>query len=85
MFLDPVARLNFQPDTTTLIDGEWSIRIPLKDKSNLIQIENTGELVQSWRASLGLPDFENEKRSNRLEISMSAEAGRLVSSYPERG
>ena len=38
-----------------------------------LEFKNAGELVGSWRANLGLVEFEKEQRYNKIEVTVPAE------------
>lgn len=67
----PIARMCLNPNIAkSFVDGKWEICLPQKT-SVVLSIKGVGELVDSWRAKLGiLGDFENEKRFSTLEIKI---------------
>ena len=67
----PIARMCLNPKIAqSFIAGKWEICLPQKTHVDL-SIQGFGELVDSWRAKLGiLGDFENEKRFSTLKIKI---------------
>lgn len=68
----PVARMILDPSASSLLDGEWDISLPTRIKSTGLEVmmENCGEEVPSWQASLGLEKYQKDKRSTRIKVSV---------------
>ncbi|KAI5478763.1 hypothetical protein MNV49_004589 [Pseudohyphozyma bogoriensis] len=73
----PVARLTLDPAASTLLQGLWEFRIPITPKTVPVLIENVGKPVPSWRASLGLGEFLEEQRSDKLKVTVTDGAALL--------
>ncbi len=60
-------------DIKSLVEGDWDICLPLAAPKVYLEFQNRGELVGSWRANLGLVEYEEEKRFSQIEVSVPAE------------
>lgn len=48
------------------------------DEPGTVELETVGDLVSSWRADLGLPNFLKEKRPDQICVKSSTELAGLV-------
>lgn len=79
LLLEPVARLVFAVGTETLIDGEWSLRLPTKLQVETVEVLNVGEKVPTWQSALGLIEHKDDRRSDKVKITSSPDAAAIVS------
>ncbi|GAA5835472.1 hypothetical protein JCM11251_005244 [Rhodosporidiobolus azoricus] len=66
----PFARLNLGTDPKDLFSGAWEVKLPLSGTSSSLTMSFDGKpWVPSWRSSLGLKDFKQEKRPEQIKVS----------------
>ena len=53
VFSFPVARMRVNPGAKHLLEGDWSILVPVKHSFDVV-IKGQGELVESWQENLGM-------------------------------
>lgn len=68
----PLARLRIAPDAKDLFDGKWDLRLPITKQNIDVTIDPIGESVPSWRSTMGLTDFQNEKRPSQVRVTASS-------------
>ncbi|GAA6053725.1 hypothetical protein JCM3770_003185 [Rhodotorula araucariae] len=71
-FDQPIARIKVPAGTSDLLAGEWDISIPLAGLETRLEMEY-GEMVESWRARLGLDEFKDEKRPATIKMAFQGD------------
>lgn len=70
MLLDAaVGRLKIAPDSTSLLAGQWELRLPLTPQTVPVTLKAVGDLVPTWEANLGLVKFQDQTRAKTLEVT----------------
>ena len=70
----PVGRLVHSDisKVESLVAGEWDVSLPLAAPKVFLELKNTGSIVKSWRANLGLPEYSTETRFDHIEVTVPA-------------
>lgn len=68
----PVARLQVDASSGSMIEGVWELRLPV-DSYISVSIEAIGASYPSWKSNLGLKQFENEIQFQNLRVEIEDE------------
>ncbi|GAA5939099.1 hypothetical protein JCM3775_003183 [Rhodotorula graminis] len=72
-FEQPIARAKVAEGASDLLAGEWDLSIPLSRLKTHLDMEY-GDMVDSWRARLGLEEYKDEKRPATIKMAFKGDA-----------
>ncbi|GAA5872529.1 hypothetical protein JCM8547_006937 [Rhodosporidiobolus lusitaniae] len=75
----PVARIKLDAKSTDVLGGSWQVKLPLAEslKAEVEMEYNSEEYAPSWRASLELEDFLEEKRPAAIIVKFKGDSNLL--------